>query len=177
MPALFSSRVIAGSIVLAAIVMTILPARRAAIVTINAPAGSIYVELADSPVLRTRGLSGRPSPSAGGLLLVWPNSGSHPIWMRDMQFPLDLIWCDSAGRVLAVKSSVVPCEIGTPCPIHGSSIQDSKCVLELPSGQADRLRIVVGAMLDISLAAGELRTPTRRLNLPSSANEEVIRHP
>jgi uncharacterized membrane protein (UPF0127 family) len=177
MAALFNSRAIAGSIVVAAVVATNLPAKPPKLITIAAPAGTIDVELADSPARRAQGLSRRPTLSSGGLLLVWPESGSHPVWMRDMEFPLDLIWCDSKGRVLAVKATVPPCEIGTPCPIHGSSIQDSKSVLELRSGDAERLRIGVGTILDIRLAAGELRTTPRRLNLPSSAHEEVLAHP
>jgi uncharacterized membrane protein (UPF0127 family) len=177
MAVLFNSRVIAGSIVVAAVVATNLPAKPPKIIAIAAPAGTIDVELADSPALRARGLSRRPTLSTGGLLLVWPDSGSHPVWMRDMQFPLDLIWCNTEGRVLAVKSNVPPCESGTPCPLYGSSLQDSKSVLELRSGYAQRLRIAFGVDLDFPLATGEPRATVRRLNLPSSANEEVLSHP
>jgi uncharacterized membrane protein (UPF0127 family) len=173
----FNSRAIAGLLIVAAVASTNLPNKTPRIITIAAPSGTVDVELADSSTLRARGLSRRPTLSTGGLLLVWPESGSHPVWMRDMEFPLDLIWCDSKGRVLAVKATVPPCEIGTPCPIHGSSIQDSKSVLELRNGDAKRLQIRGGAILDIRLAAGELRATARRLNLPSSANEEVLPHP
>lgn len=177
MAVLFHSRAIACLLIVAAVVATNLPDKTPKTITITTPSGTVDVELADSSALRARGLSRRPTLSTGGLLLVWPESGSHPVWMRDMQFPLDLIWCDSNGRVLAMKSAVPPCQIGTPCPLLGSSIRDSKLVLELRSGDAERLKISVGATLDIGLPAGELRAAARRLNLPSSANEEVPTHP
>jgi uncharacterized protein len=157
MTARSSTRALAGLIVVAAVVVTNLPAAPPKIITIRAPAGSIDVEVADSPALRARGLSWRTTPP-GGLLLVWSDSGPHPVWMREMEFALDLIWCDSEGRVLAIKPAVPPCPTAAPCPIYGAMIPDPKFVLELRSGHAQRLRIVVGTSLDIPLPTGGLST-------------------
>ena len=53
----------------------------------------IAVAIADTLEKRTQGLSGRESLSANeGLLFVFSTSGAYGIWMKDMRFPIDIIW-------------------------------------------------------------------------------------
>lgn len=55
------------------------------------------VELADTPELRSRGLQGRKFlPDNRGML--FDKAGSY--WMKDVNFPLDLVWLDKSGTVL-----------------------------------------------------------------------------
>ena len=53
----------------------------------------ILVEVTLTREKRLLGLSGRESlPSNSGLLLVFDTFESHGIWMKDMLFPIDIIW-------------------------------------------------------------------------------------
>ena len=59
-------------------------------------------EVARHDADRIRGLSGRPFLAPGsGMLFIFDREDIHQIWMRDMRFPIDLIWMD-AGHVVEV---------------------------------------------------------------------------
>jgi len=54
---------------------------------------SISVVLASTESERVRGLGGRRElGEREGMLFVFPRSGYHGMWMKDMRFPLDIIW-------------------------------------------------------------------------------------
>jgi uncharacterized membrane protein (UPF0127 family) len=64
--------------------------------------------------------------------------------MADMRFPLDLIWLDGDGRVLAILENVPPCD-ASPCPLYEpEGTSNSTAVLELPASAARVRGIVVG---------------------------------
>lgn len=113
---------------------------------VSTPAGlGVQVAVASTAGERSVGLSGRDSIPHAGLLLEWPAVGRHPIWMADVRFALDLVWLADDGTVLAVLSGADPCH-SAPCDLlepHGS--QDSRAVLELPDGDAQRFGITPGA--------------------------------
>lgn len=56
--------------------------------------GKVFTtEVADTMLSRTRGLSGRDSlPDGGGMLFVFPTSTGSGFWMKDMKFPIDIVW-------------------------------------------------------------------------------------
>ena len=106
----------------------------------------IPVELADSPLERTQGLSGRERLEEGtGLLFIFETSGNYGFWMKDMNFPIDIIWIDENWRVVSVAREVKPETY--PMVIYPDG--PSKYVLELNSGEALRLGIDTG--LEVSL--------------------------
>jgi len=110
----------------------------------------LTLELADTPSKRLQGLSGRVHVSHSGLLLLWPHADQHPVWMAGMTFPLDLIWCDSNGRVTAVKLNVPACPDAGSCPLYGALLMDTRAVVELPAGLAQELALEVGDRLSIA---------------------------
>lgn len=75
------------------------------------------VEVAYTPAQRERGLSGRQRIAPGtAMWFVLPGPGMHGFWMKDMSFPIDLIWVTPQGRVAGVET-LPPCgPVG--CPIH-----------------------------------------------------------
>ncbi len=80
-------------------------------------AQSFDVSLAASEQERERGLSGRAALKPGnGMWFVFPEPGRHGFWMRDMNFPIDLVWVSPARQVLGAIS-LQPCGHDT-CPIH-----------------------------------------------------------
>ena len=67
------------------------------------------VEIVDTLELRAQGLSFREalSPNAG-MLFVFSESDKHGFWMKDMLFPIDIIWFDDEFVVVDVKENLSP---------------------------------------------------------------------
>lgn len=107
----------------------------------------LVVELAVTPPQRSRGLMFRDELPAGqGMLLVFPDTGFRSIWMKNVRFPLDLLWLDSAGRVVHVEQKVPPCP-EEPCPDY-HSLQKAASVLELNAGAVEKWGIEPGDRLE-----------------------------
>ncbi len=74
------------------------------------------VEQAVTDKERERGLSGRPALAAGrGMWFEMPGPGYHGFWMKDMAFPIDLVWVAPDLTVLGARR-LEPCT-GYGCPI------------------------------------------------------------
>lgn len=106
----------------------------------------ISVEVADTVEKRSLGLGNRSGLENGwGMLFVFEKRKQHGFWMKNMQFPLDIIWLDNhlivhiLRNVQPEKSGVIP-PVMTP-PVAGNF------VLEIDSGRADELKLQVGQRL------------------------------
>lgn len=144
-----SGRAVVAGILTAAVIMSVIwisvERRRLPTVRLESPNGPLVVEVATTPAARAAGLSMRPRLDVDGLLLEWETAGRHPIWMMAMRFPLDLVWLDDRGQVIATLHSVPPCA-GEPCALYEPAGTDrSVAVLELPTGGAARYGLIVGA--------------------------------
>jgi len=75
-----------------------------------APAGTLNIEIVDTPELRTLGLSNRTSlDENSGMLFVFDETKtSNCFWMKDMQFAIDMIWLDAEKKVVTVKENATP---------------------------------------------------------------------
>ena len=103
----------------------------------------LQVELAETAQQQERGLSHRDSIEQGkGMLFTFNTEGEHPIWMKDMQFPIDIIWIDAEMRVVHIEQRVAP----ETYPQTFTSPSPAKYVLEVPAGYASG-RITVNDML------------------------------
>jgi uncharacterized protein len=66
------------------------------------------LEVADSDAEREKGLGGRDSLCEEcGMLFVFEQPGRYAFWMKDMRFPLDIIWL-LGDRVVFVAHDVNP---------------------------------------------------------------------
>ena len=124
-------------------------ASSAVTITVILPGGRrIMAEVADDPEKRQIGLMYRSSlPTNGGMLLVFPVPGRQGIWMKNCLIPLDLLWLDEKGKVLAVKESAPPCS-REPCDVYDPNVL-ARSVLELGAGTAHREGLRVGSVLQI----------------------------
>lgn len=105
---------------------------------------SLKLEIADSDPARTQGLSGRESMDANaGMLFVFDTPGIYPFWMKDMKFPLDMVWIDD-GRVVDVATLRQPVPTELVPPSHIPSVV-ADLVLELNAGKAAELGLAKGA--------------------------------
>lgn len=109
--------------------------------TITIHSSRISVSVADTEAERVQGLSGVKSlPDGTGLLMKFDTDGSPGIWMKDMLFPIDIVWIDSNWKVLQVTPSVSPNSY--PKVFYPDS--NIRYVLELPAGYSDIHNIEAG---------------------------------
>jgi uncharacterized membrane protein (UPF0127 family) len=135
----------------AQLVLTLLrPSHKLQQSEMRTPDGTVlHLVVADTATDRAKGLSLRPDIPLDGLLLLWPESAQHPIWMSQMSYPLDLIWCDETGRIIAIKSDVPACSSSDDCPLYGTALQNSRLVIELRAGRIRDLGLHVSEHLSI----------------------------
>lgn len=115
---------------------TVLPTTR-----ITAGPASLSVELATTPADRELGLSGRSFLGRGqGMLFTSDTPELLGIWMKDMQFSIDIIWADSAGTIVSIEHNVSP----KTYPTTFFPSTPAEYVLEVPAGYAKLKGIAVG---------------------------------
>ncbi len=110
------------------------------------PETCIKLEVADSNEERVKGLSGRPSLSIDqGLLFVFDEPESHCIWMKDMNFPIDIVWLDENKTVTDIKTKTKP----ETYPESFCPSKNAKYVIELNSGIAELAKLEVGKQINL----------------------------
>lgn len=69
----------------------------------------VKVELAKTEPERQKGLSGRDFlPEDVGLLFVFDKPGTYGIWMKEMNFAIDIIWISADQKVAEITADVSP---------------------------------------------------------------------
>jgi uncharacterized membrane protein (UPF0127 family) len=102
---------------------------------------TFFVELAKTEMEQNRGLSLHvPLSDNQGMLFIFQKEGLYGFWMKDMLFPLDIIWIDSNLRIIYVEKSILPETY--PKTFYPKS--KSLYVLEISAGQSDILNIKTG---------------------------------
>ncbi|MEX0930907.1 MAG: DUF192 domain-containing protein, partial [Candidatus Paceibacterota bacterium] len=70
---------------------------------------AVSVSIADSQAERTQGLSGvRSLGDLEGKLFIFDQEANHSIWMKDMHFPIDIIYIDENFLVVDIHENVSP---------------------------------------------------------------------
>lgn len=105
---------------------------------------TLQLEIANTDELRTKGLSGRESlPANQAMWFEFGESSVHCFWMKDMNFPIDIIWLNEQRKVVHVKENAQPSSYPESfCP-DGAS----KYVLEVQSGLVRQENITIGSQL------------------------------
>ena len=110
------------------------------------------VEIASTSVEKARGLSFRPSLGENqGMLFTFSTGAVQTFWMKDMNFPLDMIWI-SGNTVVGFAQNAVP-QPGVPLwglTIY-SSPDDTDKVLEVNAGTVANDNIKVGDTVQIGI--------------------------
>lgn len=97
---------------------------------------SISLEIADNEEKRMLGLGKRPLISENtGMIFIFDEPDRHGIWMKDMNFPVDIIWLDENKQVVDHVSNASPDDF----PVVMYPDVPAMYVIELPAGtwQAD----------------------------------------
>lgn len=102
---------------------------------------AISVDVADTDARRGLGLSGRGELRDNeGMLFIFDPETTPGFWMKDMNFPIDIIWLDTFMNTVFITKNAEPSSypsIFTPPVLI-------KYVLEVPAGFADKNNVKNG---------------------------------
>jgi hypothetical protein len=108
---------------------------------------SFQVEVAQNSWQRAKGLMFRKEIKENqGMLFIFPKSGLYNFWMKNVRFPLDLIWIDQEKKIVDLKFQQKPCLSG-PCLIIKPQAL-AQYVLELKGGVANKTGMTIGSQLE-----------------------------
>jgi len=107
----------------------------------------VSVSIADTDAERAQGLSGTSSLADDqGMLFIFTQSEKWPIWMKDMNYSIDVVWLDQNRMVVDVDANVSP----ETYPQDFVPRASARYVLELPAGYAARHGIGIGTLATIT---------------------------
>ncbi|MFN3353756.1 MAG: DUF192 domain-containing protein [Brevundimonas sp.] len=110
------------------------PMERLAIVT-DSGRHSFWVEVADDPAERERGLMFRPPlPDDRGMLFKFEDSAERGFWMRNTPSSLDIIYVAADGRIVSIARHTTPYSDGI-YPSNGPATG----VVELRAGRSEEI--------------------------------------
>ncbi|MBI5793888.1 DUF192 domain-containing protein [Candidatus Uhrbacteria bacterium] len=109
---------------------------------------TVVVEIADTQQERVQGLSGHaPLADSQGMLFLFETKEIQGFWMKDMLFPIDIIWIDG-DTVVGFQQDAQP---ETPAKTIFYSPEPVDRVLEVSAGFVARNEVRVGDVLDVEL--------------------------
>lgn len=113
-------------------------------VYIKTPKMLIKAEVLDSSDERIIGLSGRDSLGVNqAALFVFSSPDNYGIWMKDMKFPIDIVWLNSNRKIVTIRKNVQP----STYPMVFYPDETSQFIIELAANRASSLGIKVGQTL------------------------------
>ncbi|RJR40114.1 MAG: DUF192 domain-containing protein, partial [Desulfobacteraceae bacterium] len=106
----------------------------------------VFAELALSSEERSRGLMFRDGINTDkGMLFIFEEEATHSFWMKNVKFPIDIIWLDREKRIVHMVKQVPPCK-NDPCPTY-TPVRPAVYVLELSAGKSDQMGLKPGSRL------------------------------
>lgn len=112
----------------------------------------LTADLATTLVQQTKGLSIKDHLNENeGMLFVFKDSVLYPFWMKDMKFPIDIIWLDNRGTVIHIEHNLEPCIPGQICPSYGPTSNNAVYVLEVVAGFSQKHNVNVGTHVGLHL--------------------------
>ena len=102
------------------------------------------LQIASTQAEQTKGLGDRASmPTSQGMLFAFSGSAGRCFWMKDMHFPLDIIWVKSSHQIGAIVPDISP----STYPHSFCPDVSAQYVIELNAGQAADANLYVGQKL------------------------------
>ena len=113
----------------------------------------LVADLAATNEQRTKGLSLKDAlPENQAMLFVFGSAHEHSFWMKDMKFPIDIIWLDSDKTVVHIEHNLQPCSLNVFCPTYKPD-NNALYVLETVAGFAEKHDIIEGTRVQFHLTA------------------------
>lgn len=80
-----------------------------------------------------------------GMLFVYDHDDKWAIWMKDMNYPIDIVWLDKDKKVVYIVKNAPP----ESYPYQSfTPKQEARYVIELAAGTVDKKKITVGTVGD-----------------------------
>ena len=100
---------------------------------------------------QTKGLSIKDAlQSDEGMLFPYETPRILSFWMKDMKFPIDIIWLSADKRVVHIEENLQPCSPLLPCPSYASNVP-AQFVLETKAGFSSENGITEGTPVEFNL--------------------------
>lgn len=111
-------------------------------VSVTVGSTTLKAEVVDTDASRAQGLSGRTGLLPGeAMLFVFDRSDAWGFWMKDMRFPIDIIWLNGDGTVVTVADDLSPASY----PEVFYPAAPAQFVLEVPAGFARAHKVAQGS--------------------------------
>ena len=116
----------------------------------------LIADISATPEQRTKGLSVKDTLAENeAMLFVFDVEAEHRFWMKDMKFPIDIIWISSDKKVVDIEHNLQPCDLGLFCSMYEPE-GDSLYVLETVGGFAGKYQVVKGTPVEFDLGSQHL---------------------
>jgi uncharacterized protein len=90
-----------------------------------------------------KGLGGRPCILANqAMLFAFKQPGQYAFWMKDMKFPIDMVWIGADSKVVGYYNNISPSTY--PDKFENETSRPAKYVLEIKALRAKELGIKLG---------------------------------
>ncbi|MEM3826974.1 MAG: DUF192 domain-containing protein [Candidatus Micrarchaeaceae archaeon] len=107
------------------------------------------VVVADSFVKKAIGLMYRKRLGRkDGMLFEFGRDGYYGIWMRNMLFPIDIVWLDSSGKVVDYVEDAAPCKGFFDCKVY-KPCRKARYIIEANSGFVKSSKLCKGKTVRI----------------------------
>lgn len=105
----------------------------------------INIELAQTLNEKTQGLSNRDFLDKNeGMLFVYDVPDFYSFWMKDMKFPIDIIWIDKDHKIVDLHKNVLP----ESYPQRFQPKNPAQYILEVNAGFCEKHNIQIGDFVD-----------------------------
>lgn len=129
------------------VITLLLNSRKSTKVLVNGQTVSVMVAKTDKE--KQVGLSGRDKIGENqGMLFVFDKPNYYSFWMKEMKFPIDIIYINGNKITTIVENAKPPLSSNDNLAIYQPSEKSDK-VLELNAGSADKLKIKKGTIVKI----------------------------
>ncbi|MGC2307523.1 MAG: DUF192 domain-containing protein [Nitrososphaeraceae archaeon] len=112
----------------------------------------LQADVALSSEEQTKGLSIKDSLNSNeGMIFPYESPRTLSFWMKDMKFPIDILWLDADKKVVHIEESLQPCSPLLPCPSYTPDVQ-AQYVLETVAGFSSANGITTGTPVEFNLS-------------------------
>lgn len=118
--------------------------------TIQIGEATVRAELATTEAEQIQGLSGRAFlATSTGMFFVFKYSSNWGIWMKDMNFPIDVLWISDNLKVSYIVENMLPSSYPNVYAPPISASDSARYVLEVPAGTVRNYGIVNGETVSL----------------------------
>ena len=120
-------------------------------IKVNINGYEILADIAISTEQEAKGLSTKDNMKEDEIMLsVYDRPSRQAFWMKDMKFPIDIIWLDVRGSVVHIEDGLKPCIPSLTCPPY-SPDKEAQYVLETAAGFSKKHQLTIGNHVDFEL--------------------------